>query len=112
MSDLSKRIKKLVDSTFPSVNAAAKAIGIPQQTLDRIVRGQHRAPRVETLQQIADFYDTTVDWLLNGRGAAPSIATARHARLVHEVRAFVDKHRDELPDLVAAWQEVLKARKV
>lgn len=72
MTDFTSRISDLVKQSGGSVNAAAKAIGLPQQTLDRIVRGQHRAPQVKTLQRIADFYGTTVDWLMTGRGDGPS----------------------------------------
>lgn len=72
--DLVDRIRGLVAGAG-SVNATARAIGLKQQTLDRIVRGEHAAPRVETLQKIAEFFDTTVDWLLTGKGRGPSTSS-------------------------------------
>lgn len=70
------RIRGLV-ADAGSVNATALAIGLKQQTLNRIVRGEHAAPRVETLQKIAEFFDTTVDWLLTGKGRNPTSGALR-----------------------------------
>ena len=76
---LSKRVLRLVeDSHGGNVRAAARDIGVPQQTLQRIVRGSGASPRVDTLQRIARFYRTSVDWLLTGEGAGPN-ATERYA---------------------------------
>lgn len=70
-NDLSKRVTGLI-KRHGSVNACAKAIGIPQSTLDRIARGERGLPRTETLQLIAEFFDTSVDWLITGQGRPPS----------------------------------------
>jgi transcriptional regulator with XRE-family HTH domain len=51
-----------------SVNAAAKAIGIPQPTLNRIASGKTVSPRLDVVQQLASYYKVSVDWLLNGGG--------------------------------------------
>jgi transcriptional regulator with XRE-family HTH domain len=64
----------LID-TFHGGNVmdAARHIGLPQQTLNRIARGKFKqSPRADALEAIASKYPgVTVDWLLNGRGAGP-----------------------------------------
>jgi transcriptional regulator with XRE-family HTH domain len=71
------RVLGLVEFAHPSVNAAAKAIGIPQRTLARIVTGEMPNPRAEVLRRIAAFYDVSVDWLLTGKGKGPGEWTTR-----------------------------------
>ena len=72
MSALSKRLRSLVDRDFSgNVNRAAKAWGVPQPTLHRYVSAVTEAPKARTLQKIADFYDTSVEWLLDGGGPGP-----------------------------------------
>lgn len=58
-------------SQFASENAAAKELGIPQTTLNRILKEERGYPRADTLQKIADYFETTVDWILTGRGTSP-----------------------------------------
>jgi len=67
---LTSRIKDLVAKSG-TVNSQAKAIGLKQQTLQRIVTGAHKNPAVDTLSKIAGYYNTTVDWLYSGNGEGP-----------------------------------------
>lgn len=69
---LKDRVQRLVDHNWGgSVNRAATRLGVPQQTLQRIVSGQTLNPRVSVLERIATGCNTSVDWLLNGRGSGP-----------------------------------------
>jgi hypothetical protein len=62
----------LIDRDFAgNVNRAAKAWGVPQPTLHRYVNRLTEAPNARTLQRIARFYGTTVEWLLDGVRAGP-----------------------------------------
>lgn len=69
---LAGRVQQIVDDYWGgSVNAAATALGIPQQTLQRVVSGKTLEPRFRVLDAIARGARTSVDWLLNGNGQGP-----------------------------------------
>ena len=71
-SGLAKRVEWLIENgDAGNVLKAAERIGVPNATLARIAKGETDSPRAHVLQQIADAYNTTIDWLLNGRGQAP-----------------------------------------
>src|SRR5688500_17216052 len=71
---LADRLKALVQRwDRGSVNAAARRIGLNQQTLDRIARGEVKNPRSDALQAIAKTYRVSVDWLLTGEGHGPRV---------------------------------------
>lgn len=66
------RITQLIDHEFAgSENAAAKEIGIPQPTLNRITSGQRTLPHTSTLLKIAETFGASLDWLVNGTGRGP-----------------------------------------
>lgn len=70
--ELADRVRLVVDRYWGgSVNKAADAMGIPQQTLNRIVSGQTANPRGQLLARIAAVCQTSVEWLLTGRGVEP-----------------------------------------
>ena len=70
--DLAARLRSLIDRDFAgNLNRAAHAWGVPQPTLRRYVSQLTEAPRARTLQKIAKFYGTTVEWLLDGVGSGP-----------------------------------------
>lgn len=54
------------------VRRAAAAWGVPQQTLDRILKGKVRHPRGDLLLRIAALHRTTVEWVLTGSGPDPA----------------------------------------
>ena len=71
-SGLAKRVEWLIENgDAGNVLKAAERIGVPNATLARIANGETDSPRAHVLQQVADGYNTTIDWLLNGRGQAP-----------------------------------------
>lgn len=79
---LKDRIRVLVDRYWGgSVYGAARDLGIPQQTLQRIVTGETLNPRVRVLERIAAGCDTTVDWLLTGKGPEPPEADSEGGQL-------------------------------
>lgn len=53
------------------MNAAATSMGIPQQTLQRVVSGKTANPRISVLDAIAKGSLASVDWLLSGKGRGP-----------------------------------------
>lgn len=70
--ELKDRVTELIRRFYDgNVLGSARAIGMPANTLDRIARGVTPNPRAGALSKIAEHFDTTVDWLLTGRGDAP-----------------------------------------
>ena len=69
---LADRVRLLVDRHWGgSVNAAAEALEVPQQTLQRIVTGKTPNPRMAVVVQIAEGFRVSSDWLISGRGTEP-----------------------------------------
>ncbi len=72
MATLADRLGSLIARDFRgNVNQAAAAWGVPQPTLHRYVNAVTEAPKALTLQKVARFYDTSVEWLLDGVGRSP-----------------------------------------
>lgn len=74
MKSLADRVRFIVDLYWGgSVLAAANSLGIPQQTLHRIVTGQTTNPRQSVLVNMAGGcpVPVTLDWLLSGVGHPP-----------------------------------------
>ena len=57
----SENLKSLIGDK--SVSSVAKAIGIPQQTLQRYVNCE-REIKLDYLIKIADYFDEDIDWLI------------------------------------------------
>lgn len=73
MSDLADRLGFLISEVHGgSVNRAAAALGVPQQTLQQIVTRGATNPRVSTITAIAKGYGVGVEWLLEGVGETPT----------------------------------------
>lgn len=87
-----------------SINAAAKASGLPQQTLNSLFK--YRKLGIEFADQIAAFRNTTVDglvWLMlrGGKGAVRAGAISGWAKAVEQARSEFGG-ADNLPFDVAA----------
>ena len=73
MVDFLKRIKQLQGNS--SVSAFARRIGVPQKTLDHLVKGE-RKPSVDVIIAIAKSLDVSADWLLGlSDKSSPNIVT-------------------------------------
>lgn len=63
METFGEKIKRLrVESKRLSLGEAAKQFGVPKSTLNNWERGSSRPP-LETLCRLADFYNTSLDYL-------------------------------------------------
>ena len=70
---LKDRVRGLIDDLWKgSVYAAAKDIGLPIQTLYRIVNGESKNPRATAIHAIAEGCGVTSEWLLTGMGQGPN----------------------------------------
>ncbi len=70
MSILDERLKSLRKAKSLSQNALAKVAGIEPRTYNRYELGD-RVPRLEHLTTLADFYNTSIDYLV-GRTDDPT----------------------------------------
>lgn len=69
---LNERVRLLIDvRDRGSVNAAATRSGIPQATLARLADGRTQRPRSDLVRKVAEAFNVSTDWLLNGTGRGP-----------------------------------------
>ncbi|OOF70578.1 repressor [Rodentibacter caecimuris] len=66
MSDLSTRLKTLLDEKGLSMNAFSKLVGVSQPAISDIVSGKTRAPK--NIVEIATALGVNVHWLKTGEG--------------------------------------------
>ena len=70
MSDLSSRLKKLLDDKNLSMNAFAKQLGVSQPSISDIVNGKTRSPK--NILEIATALGVDPHWLKTGEGEPDS----------------------------------------
>ena len=63
MNELGNRLSDLLASHDMSQRALAKALGISDMTISRIIKGQ-RNVTLNILIKIADFFTVSLDWLV------------------------------------------------
>lgn len=66
MSDLSTRLKQLLDDRNLSMNAFAKQLGVSQPSISDIVNGRTRSPK--NILEIASALGVNAHWLKTGEG--------------------------------------------
>jgi transcriptional regulator with XRE-family HTH domain len=107
---LKDRVRLLVDRYWQgSVNRASVALGVPQQTLNRIVTGQTPSPRAEVVSNIASACDVSADWLLTGKGDAP-LADDEHGLPITGARIRLNRVLDRLEAGESLRRSVLMLR--
>lgn len=88
---LGMRLRFLVEQVHEgSVNAAARDLGVAQQTLGRIIDGTVENPRSRLLQKVASFYGVSLDWLVTGSGPTPEFDPAKPISDMARWRVLVD----------------------
>jgi SOS-response transcriptional repressor LexA len=55
-----RNLEFLIDQARTNPNALASITGVPQPTIHRILTGESKDPRTETLRKLADFFGVTV----------------------------------------------------
>lgn len=71
---LSKNLFRLLDSHQVSEYDLAKNLNIPYNTINRIINGTTTDPRLSTLQQIADYFGVSLDFLVGSNEASKKIS--------------------------------------
>lgn len=62
--DFSKRLKQLRENKGLSQEELAERLNIPRTSVTHYERGDDRIPRPKRLQEIADFFGVSVDYML------------------------------------------------
>ena len=97
MSDLSSRLKKLLDDKNLSMNAFAKQLGVSQPYISDIVNGKTRSPK--NILEIATALGVDPHWLKTGEGEPDS----DFVRVVHQPdQAAENTVRVEILDIEAS----------
>lgn len=87
-----------------SENQLAKAIGVPQPTINRIVKGESREPRSSNLNAIASYFGVDPHALLTQAYSPGSAKHIRSAIRAYDVEAVEDG--GEVPDTHAAIEHM------
>ena len=66
-----ERIRSLCETRSISINKLATMSNVKQSTLDNIMRGLTKNPRVKTLHKIASALETTLEKLFENTGGNP-----------------------------------------
>lgn len=69
----------------------AEAIGVSQQSINKY-ENHNIEPDIETMKRLADFFQTSIDYLVGHTLAAPGL-TAEEARLLLQYRRLSSKQQ-------------------
>lgn len=70
MNQLRQNLAYLFERNGTNAAAVARATGVSQPTIHRIMTGGHKDPRMNTLQPLADHFGVTLDFLLHTNAQA------------------------------------------
>lgn len=73
MDDFGERLRRLRLSRDLSQGELASRLGVVPSSVGKYERVANSFPSVEVLIKISDFFDVTLDYLLKGTEAAPSV---------------------------------------
>ena len=73
MDDFGERLRRLRLSRDLSQGELASRLGVVPSSVGKYERIANSFPSVEVLIKISDFFDVTLDYLLKGTEAAPSV---------------------------------------
>lgn len=77
---------------WKSQSALGRAAGVPQPTINRILKGATLTPDLVTLQKLADTLEVDVEWLMARSGAGPNSSNrARKSTLSEGVSKLVER---------------------
>lgn len=100
-----------------SENELDRATGVPQPTINRILRGKSKRPEFRTLEPLARYFGITVDRLVNGplrvtNAQAPAVEEpaadykVSTPALSEEERTILDIYRRLGPEEQRTWRAV------
>lgn len=81
-STVSTRLDEAMTKAGYTQNGLARASGVPQPTINRILKGPNkRGPETETLRKLAQACNVSFDWLNEGVGDAPRVGRGKVSEL-------------------------------
>ena len=102
-----KNLKKLRNQRGISQQMLAEVIGVSQQSINKY-ENHNIEPDIDTLILIADYFETTVDYLIGHaeteRSSPYDLSTAE-LRLIGNYRMLSKKHRDLLSTIAGELVE-------
>jgi transcriptional regulator with XRE-family HTH domain len=107
--DFSKRIKELREKKGLSQEALSDALKIPRSSVTHYENSDDRIPRQKRLNEIADFFGVTVDYLI-GRADTNELTTAEESLLADidglELEEIMNKHNIRIDGRKATKEEI------
>lgn len=97
-----KQLKFLADKRKMSLNQVEEQLGYAKNTLYRLKRTN---PSAKTLQELADYFNVTTDFLL-GRNAPTEDNTQMMFRL--NLDGFSDSEKEEIKEELEKFSQMLK----
>jgi len=92
-----ENLRRLREKTGLSQQKVADQTGLTQQKLHTYETGTFE-PDISTLKVLADFFETSVDYLVGHTENPRKIEPVEEYALNAEERALVDRYRDLLPN--------------
>lgn len=71
LTEITKRIKQVIDQSNLSTRKFASVIGVAQSTLNSAINGS-RSPNLDIISRISDTFNVSMEWIMNGSGSPPS----------------------------------------
>ena len=103
-----KNLKLLRDEKGVSQQKVADAIGSNQQSIHRYENGNYE-PDIQTLTSLADYFDTSIDFLVGRTEIRNKIMPVEKYALNHEEAKLMDKFRGLLPEYKKCFSKMLDA---
>ena len=104
-------LKKLREDASISQKALADAIGVSQQSVNKY-ENHNIEPDIETLIRIADFFDTSVDYLIGHSSIRRRIEEVhvyelndRESKVMEQYRALTSKQKDCVDVVMDSYSE-------
>lgn len=85
----------------------AEAVGVSQQSINKY-ENHNVEPDIQTLQKMADLFQTSVDYLIGRRAdlpVCPSELTRQEQNLIYHYRHLNDKQKKLVEALIASYME-------
>ena len=87
-----KNLKRLREIASISQKALAEAVGVSQQSINKY-ENHNIEPDIETLKRIADYFDTSIDYLVGHTQINRKIEEVSPYDLTTEESQHMDKYR-------------------
>ena len=92
MFHLLKNLRKLRDKTGTTQKQLAEAVNVSQQSINKY-ENHNIEPYIETLMQIADYFDVSVDYLIGHNENSADAIKSDHISLSSNEAQLIEEYR-------------------